>query len=86
MDKIYYGNSINLSGLYSKVPIKCDHVADYDKTTYWDESGNFEVNSNKLGTTKTDDCITFSSENENDVILWTEGVLATMKLLKRWCK
>lgn len=86
MDKIYYGNSINLSGLYSKIPIKCDHVADYDKATYWDESGNFDIDINKLGTTVKDGCITFASENRNDVEIWTDGVLSTMKLLKKWCK
>jgi hypothetical protein len=86
MDKVYYGNSINLSGLYSKKPVRCDSVATYDNNKYWDKDGDFCVDINKLGIEYKECIVTFSSENEKEVQIWTDGVLATMKMLKSWCK
>ncbi len=86
MSKIYYGNSINLSGLYCKEPIKCDRICTYKDNIYWDRIGDFSIDSNKLGLYYGDGIITFSSENEQEVRLWTEGVIATMKMMRSWCK
>ena len=87
MDKTYYGNMVNLSGLYSKNPVKCYLQDDYNKNIYWSEDGNLDIDSAKLG--RMDDkngYVMFTSENENDVKMWTEGVLSAMLMLKRWVK
>jgi hypothetical protein len=86
MDKTYYGNVINLSGLYSKTPIKCDRQCEYDKNIYWDESGNFDINLKQLGIKNKEGYVKFTSENEDEVKLWTNGVLSAMLMIKKWCR
>jgi hypothetical protein len=86
MGKVYYGNSLNLSGLYSKKTVGCDRVTTYDNNLYWDKDGNFCVDTRKLGVEYKDCVVNFTSENEQEVKVWTEGVLATMKMLKNWCR
>jgi hypothetical protein len=91
MGKVYYGNMINLSGLYSKKPIKCYVQSKYfdmltDKSiVYWDKDGNFNIDSGNLGIESKDGYIKFTSENEDEVKIWTNGVLASMSMIKRWC-
>jgi hypothetical protein len=79
----YYGNAINLSGLWSKTPIKCTIGIDNEA---WDEEGNFNINPKKLGTEIRDGIIKFTSKDKNEVQIWTDGVLATMKMLNRWSR
>lgn len=80
--EIVWANAINLSGLYSKEPIRCrlDDVLD----NWWDRKGEFSVN--VLGTHDTGGMIYFSSEVRNDVVFWTEGAKAVMKMLNEWSK
>lgn len=82
MEEVYYGNMINLSGLYSDKPIKC---AKQGSSSYWDEEGDFDINPNKLGIEIRDGYIKFTSSNEKEVQLWTDGVIASMKIMKKWC-
>lgn len=79
---VAWGNSINLSGLYSNVPIRC--ILHKDSGNYWCADGNFNIT--KLGSDIRDGVIRFSSSNRKDVELWTDGVISAMILLRKWCR
>lgn len=86
IDKILYVNGINLVGLYSKTPIKCSPSKKYSSLTdYYDNSGNFSVDPNNLDI-NIDGRISFASENEHDIVMWTKGALAVLTMLSRWSK
>jgi hypothetical protein len=77
MDYIW-ANCINLSGLYSSLPVKC-----HPKGRNWiDDDG--EISVERLGLIVTDKNITYSSSRLEDVTTWTLGVLAALKLIHRW--
>jgi hypothetical protein len=88
VNKVYYGNCINLSGLYSKTPIKCsqNHGFCVKGDLYWNKEGDFDIDPNKLGIEKQYGYIKFTSESEQKVKIWTEGVISAMEMLKKWCK
>lgn len=86
MNKVYYGNMINLTGLYSKTPIKCCYINSFLDNVLYDLDGCFSINPNKLGTEIRDGYIKFTSENELEVEKWTQGALAALKMLNRWSK
>jgi hypothetical protein len=79
----YYGNMVNLGGLYSKKPIVCSKES-VELGTYWDSSGDFDIDPKKLGLTTEDGLIKFTSKNKQDVEFWTMGALSVMTQLKRW--
>ena len=77
--------SINLSGLYSKTPMRCllDINNDNDCVEWWSEDKNFSVR--KLGLESARGYISFASTKKKDVVIFIDGVKATMKLMKTWC-
>jgi hypothetical protein len=87
----YYGNSINLSGLYSIKPVVCykpaQKIGEKDNEIYWCKQGNFDIDIKNLGLSSICDgsVIVFTSKNKKDVELWTSGVLSAMRMMKRWC-
>lgn len=78
--KIAYGNSVNLSGLYSSHSVKLTYNPELD--SWWDKSGNY--NADFLGLEVRDGIVVFSSVNKRDVDLWTMGAKAVMDKLRRW--
>lgn len=75
-----YGASINLTGLYSNIPIKC--FWDEKSESWFDEDGMFKIS--KLGMVKDVGRVTFSSSLKKDVENWILGVRATTLLLRDW--
>ena len=85
--KIVWAAMVNLSGLYSKNPVKCKYVPDVYETEkgndrWWSLDGDFDVR--KLGEHKTDGHIAFVSENKQDVEKWLKGAKSVMSLLRNW--
>lgn len=80
MKTVRYSNFVNLSGLFSKKPIKCKYSKRYDG--YWDTSGN--VDAPTLGLVIKDGMIQFSSTSQKEVELWTSGADSVMKMIRRW--
>ena len=76
-----YINGINLSGLWFKKPRKAKW--DANLKSYWESSGNFDAQG--LGMLVHPYHITFAG-TKDEAIIWTEGVLATMKMLSEWTK
>lgn len=74
-----YTNFINLSGLYSRVPVKCSKRKN---GAYWDKEGN--VCAEELGLKCGDGIIKFTSISEKEVALWTSGAMSCMRLLREW--
>ncbi len=77
---------VNLVGLYSKKPVKCSMVeTEYcdNRATWWDESGDFDVNLLGEGALN-HDCITFASANKKEVELWIAGAIAAYSILKNF--
>lgn len=73
-------NGINLSGLWFKKPVKAYWE---DALGCWyDASGNF--NADNLGIEYKNSCVTFASYSKKEAELWTQGVLATLKLIREW--
>jgi hypothetical protein len=85
-NKQYYGNLINLRGLYSRKPIVCSRKD--ERGIYWDKSGDFNIDPKKLGLSieQNGDLIQFASENRLDVELWTSGAMAALGRIKEYCE
>lgn len=82
MGEPLYANAVNLSGLWSDTPVV---VTRHDESgTYWDASGNLEVL--RMGTTTQEGCITFASDKATEVVMWTLGVKAAMKIINNWSR
>jgi len=90
--KILYANSVNLVGLYKKTPVKCEYYSKYCSCDgectceYWDRSGNYSC-PNKEGSYSTSDnyVVGFVSADKEKVQIWTDGVLAGLNCVKRFC-
>lgn len=79
--KIIYGAAINLNGLWG--PYRMTYNKSLD--IYFDKTGNFSVK--RTGKhIPYNGIVTFGSINHKSTVLWTEGVKATMKMLKSWCR
>lgn len=78
--KIIYAALINLSGLYSKRPVRCT----YDENTkkWWSDNGNFDVHIVGLDGKGTN--IRFSSTSEKEVQTWINGAEAVLSMIGRW--
>ncbi len=78
--KYIYANGVNLSGLYSALPL---HMTwDSELQSWWDVKGNFEVTI--LGTKVQARIVTFAALTQAEVQAWTDGVAAAMRMLTRW--
>lgn len=85
--KVYWGNMMNLAGLYSSIPVKCYKENEFSQGIFWDKSGNFDVDSRNLGQSVTAfGCVKFTSEKKEDVELWTNGAKAVLSMLSIWSR
>lgn len=78
--RVIYGNMVNLRGLYSQTPLTLHYEEEGEQ--WYDATGNFSASGIGIGTSP--GCITFASTSKDEVSAWTDGVLATMALLRRW--
>lgn len=76
-EEYLWANGLNAFGLLSKEPILVKYDPELD--SYWDESGNFEVND--VGKDKRENYITVASPDYDDVYYWTHGVRAAHEVL-----
>lgn len=88
LPKFIYSNLVNEYGLYSKNPIRCmlkkDTIGNY---TYWDKSGNYDVDISDVGKEKKERFQTqFSSVSKREIELWIQGSRAVFDILKEFNK
>lgn len=80
--KVLYGNMINLCGLYSTSPVRCEYSEELES---WSEKeGNFDIC--QVGYSYYNGCVKFSSTSIEEVKLWTDGAMAVMNLLTKWAE
>ena len=82
-DDIVYCSAVNLSGLWSKKPLKMVYL-DEETGTYWDRSGDFSCPGLGIQAQWGGGFISFASKNKREVEVWIYGVSASMHLLKNW--
>lgn len=83
LPKVIYANRVNLSGLYSNKPLKLKLEAHYD---FYSDGEDFCLDTDKIGLVETDGLVGFSSPNEKEVELWTQGAIAVMRQIFKWSK
>lgn len=75
-------NSVNLSGLYSKTPVKL-----HEDDGWWDRNGNFDAPAKDGPYSEVNGAVRgFASSDKREVEIWTDGVLAAMSGVKRWAE
>ena len=79
-DFVVFGGAVNLTGLYSNIPIKC--FWDEKLEAWLDEEGIFKIS--EMGLVKEPGRVIFSSSHKEDVENWILGVRATSLLLRDW--
>ena len=75
-----WGNAVNLSGLWSIEPLKL--VYDDELFKYVSEDGDFIQET--VGHSASYGHLAFTSEDREEVVLWTEGVKSAMALVRQW--
>lgn len=83
---VLWANSMNLVGLYNDKPIRLtkedSELMDY---SWWDEEGEYDCPGPGFHEDHNYQVIQYASHDRQKVVAWTQGVLATMKMMRKWC-
>lgn len=76
---VRWANAVNLSGLYSKTPVKL-----HEDDGWWDRNGNFDAPAKDGPYSEGGGRVQgFASAEKREVEIWTDGVQAAMSAVRR---